>query len=520
MSYIKRDKIILINPKLSLASDDTFYYTYSHRVGSTNSANLPIINEPTADYPLSLLYLAGYLENQGHKVQIIDTEKFSKNHSFRQIRNNLMSAIMVCITAMTPQIPYALELSDFIKSINPKVPIVWGGIHPTLFPFETIKDDAIDFVIIGEGEITLDLLVTCLKQDDWDRIQQIPNLLFKGKEIISNLPITEKYVIDACKITGSAYLRKQSIHHDLATEPLPAYHLLDLEKYVHVRQADGTVRRTVEIITSRGCPYRCAFCINSIIDRGKWRAQPVEKVLRDIRTLVNRYSIEHVFFMDECFFINLNRAIKIIQGLKEFNITWEANIRADLLRENNITDDFLMIFRQCGCSLLRIGAESGSQRILNLLQKDITPMDILNAVKRCSQFEISCNLSLMIAIPGETKQDMIKTIELIHKILQIEPRTEIIGPQPYRPYPGSALYDAIYTQKSLDKPDTLRAWCKSSLLANMLYLNVVTGEFDRETVEYLRDLGYIVETDPDKLQKELIRRGDRKGRRFQKQWRV
>ena len=523
MPCAERDEILLVRPKLNPESDNTPpHCTYnSRRTLSTSSASLSIINEPTADYPLNLLYLAAYLCSRGHKVRIVDTEKLSKSYSFRQIRSSLTSAAVVGITVTTPALPHALELSDFIKSIAPTLPIVWGGIHPTLYPYETIKDDAIDFVNIGEGEIPLDLLVTCLTQEDWVGIQRIPNLLFKGEKIISNhAPIynllpTEKRSLATPKIGRSA-LDARCIHYDFNAELLPAYHLLDLEKYVRVRQADGTVRRTIEILTSRGCPYRCTFCVNSILNPGKWRALPVEKVLRDIRTLVNEYSIEHIFFMDENFFIRLDRVMKIIHGLEEFNITWEANIRADFLREGHIPDDLLKIFRQTGCRLLRIGAESGSQKILNILQKGITPMDILNAVRRCSRFGILCNLSFMIAIPGETKQDMKKTVDLIHKIRQVEPRTEIIGPQPFRPYPGSVLYNVLDAQGLVEKPDNPRALCKSSLLLNMLYLNVVTGKFDSATVEYLRDLGYIVETDPDKLQKEVLRKGDRRGRRFQK----
>lgn len=509
-----------MRPKLNPANDNRPRCIDDRRTVSTSSSSLSIIKEPTADYPLSLLYLAGYLESQGHNVRIVDAETLSENDSFRQIRSSLTSADMVGITVTTPALPHALELSNFIKSIAPTVPIIWGGIHPTLFPHETIKDQAIDFVIIGEGEIPLNLLVICWMQEDWAGIRRIPNLLFKGKETISNdvqisnLIPTEKRSLGA-RGTRRPALHARWIHHDLDAEPLPAYHVLDLDKYIHVRQADGTVRRTLEIITSRGCPYRCAFCINSILHRGKWRAQSPEKVLRDIRTLFNRYSIEHVFFMDECFFVRLDRAMKIIRGLEEFNVTWEANIRADFLRETHIPDDFLTVFRRTGCRLLRIGAESGSQRILDLLKKGISPMDVLNAVKRCSQFGILCNLSFMIAIPGETKSDMMRTMDLIQRTRELEPRTQIIGPQPFRPYPGSALYNALYRRGFVERPDNPQAWCKSSVIANMLYLNIVLGEFDSDTIEYLRSLGYIVETDSDSLQKEVLRKADRTGRRFQ-----
>lgn len=478
------------------------------------------MNEYTADYPLNLLWLAGYLESRGHKVQILDTERLSNGDSFRQIRSGLTSADMVGITVTTPALPHALELSDFTKSVAPRVPIVWGGTHPTLFPYETIQDDAIDFVIIGEGEIPLELLATRWMQKDWSGIQGIPNLLFRGEKSVSNdVPIpcllpTERSSLVTCATRRSA-LDARCIHYDLEAEPLPPYHLLDFDKYVRVRQADGTVRRTLEIVTSRGCPYQCTFCINSIVGPRKWRAQPPEKVLRDVGTLCNRYSIEHVFFIDECFFIRLDRATNIIRGLEEFGITWEANIRADSLRDTVLSDDLLSLLQRSGCSLLRIGAESGSQKILDLLKKDITPTDVVNAVKRCSRFGIVCNLSFMIAIPGETKQDMMKTIDLIERIRQMEPRTQIIGPQAFRPYPGSALYDLLDRQGFVEKPDSPRDWCRSALLQNMLYLNVVTGEFDSATVKYLRSLGCIVETDPDKLQKEALRKGDRTGRRYQ-----
>lgn len=493
--------VLLVNPKMNV--DDE---------GSSE----PKVNEPTSDYPLNIIYLAGYLESRGHKVRIIDAEKLAKPDSLARIDTCLEDVDLVGITVMTPALPHTIELCDFIKMRNPEMPIVWGGIHPTLFPHQSVKDEVVDFVVVGEGEVPLNLLARSVKLRDWASISEIPNVTFKGK---AAEPAVVPLKLGRAgktleKARRTAYL-ETPIKHNLAKEPLPGYHLLDMKRYLHVRQHDGTVRRTLELITSRGCPYRCSFCVDSIVDRGKWRSQPVSKTIEDIRVLVERYSIEHIFFMDENFFVRIDRVIEIIRSLVGLGLTWEGNIRAEVL-SRRLSDEALSLMRDTGCTMLRIGAESGSPRMLRLLQKDNNPEDILKAVRRAHPYGIVCNLSFMIAVPGETKEDMEQTMALIAEIGRIAPETEIIGPQPYRPYPGSILYDQLDAAGLLEKCEGPRDWVDSVILANMRYLNVVSArQFDDDAVDYLRELGYIVESDPEILKREIELHGDRVGRRFQ-----
>ena len=497
----KLASVLLVNPKLN--PDD-------------EGSSAPKINEPTADYPINIIYLGGYLENRGHKVRIIDAQRLSKSDALIQIDAYLDDVDLVGITVMTPTLPHAIELSDFIKARSPEMQIVWGGIHPTLFPYQTVKDKAVDYVVVGEGEIPLDLLAKFVKSRNKARIGEIPNLVFKGKTLKPTVKSLQNFGVKKSpkNVRSMAYI-ETSIKHNLAEEPLPGYHLLDIEKYLYVRQHDGKVRRTLELITSRGCPYRCSFCIDSIVYRGKWRSKPVSKTTQDIRTLVESYEIQHIFFMDENFFININRAINVIKSLAGLGITWEANIRAEVL-SRHLPVEALLLMRNTGCKILRIGAESGSQRILNLLQKDSSPEDILNAVKRSRSYGMMCNLSFMIAVPGETKDDMKQTIALIEKIRSIAPETEIIGPQPYRPYPGSLLFEQLNGGGLLESFDNPRDWLESVTFENMRYLNVVlAGEFDEDAMAYLRELGYIVENDPRILKQEIESHGDKVGRRFQ-----
>ena len=507
MLYHKREEVVLVNPRLNSINSNSSFNCYRFKC-----------NEFTANFPLGLIYLASYLLSNGHKVRIIDAEKVSKSESFKEVQDSLPNALVIGITVMTPALPYALELSEFVKHNAKTVPVVWGGIHPTLFPDETVKDDFIDFIVVGEGEVPFNNLITCLKSCNYKGIQEIPNLMAKNKTISRLREMfydLEKPLKGYTRSSANGKLDKYSLQkNDMSI--IQAYQLLDFENYINVLHADGTVQKTLEIISSRGCPYHCSFCINSILNRGSWKPEPVDKLIQNINVLVNKYSITHLFFMDELFFFRINRAVEIIKGINELNITWEANIRADFLRKEFISDGLLRFFKQAGCKTLRIGAESGSLRILKLLKKNISPRDILDALERCTHFGILCNFSFMIAIPGETKEDMRKTMNLIEKVLEIEPKTEIIGPQPFRPYPGSFLFNKLVDQKVVEIPNSPQAWLKSPLLANLSYLNIVTGKFDKDTVNYLYELGYTLGYDINNLKRKNLCEIDRAGRRFQK----
>lgn len=398
----------------------------------------PAFNIAKAKYDTSLsvglLCLASYLYKKGVPVKIIDCarqEKWSKI-----LDEELPEASYVGFSLMTTQIPSALQIAWRIREKFPHAKLIWGGSHVTFFPEQMLKSNLVDFIVLNEGEETLRELIEKLEnkllRPDFSRIK---GLGWKNeKEIFINPP--------------RELLAMEEI-------PLPNWDLMPEE-----------VLERLELVpthTSRGCPHRCAFCINAIT-RNRWRMREPEKVLDDLAIIKSKpyFFGKKLRFWDENFFVDLERVEKIIDGMLAKNLTtpWETTIRADYFSRPEITDKFLEKLKDSGCYLLSFGAESGSPRILKKIDKDITREQILDSARKCLKHHIIPQYSFMVGLPGEEQEDIKQTISLIDELIGLDPKVQILGPQAFRPYPGSTLY-----QECLDKgwqaPQSLNQWGKA-----------------------------------------------------------
>jgi len=163
-------------------------------------------------------------------------------------------------------------------------------------------------------------------------------------------------------------------------------------------------------------------------------------------------------FWDENFFVDINRAKTIINGMIEHDLImpWETTVRCNYIRDGMIDDNFMSKLRASGCYLLSFGAESGCPRILSKIKKDISPKDVIRSAKMSLKHNIIPQYSFMIGLPGETKQEMMATLKLIDQLVNLSDKIQILGPQAFRPYPGSPLYEECLqvgwqTPKSLDE---------------------------------------------------------------------
>jgi len=399
----------------------------------------PQINNEEVDcsyVPLSVLSLAGYLEARGHRIRIIDTRLYSAGDARRIMLEAIENVWLVGFSVMTASIREAFDLSDMIKRKSKDVTVVWGGVHATLFPEQTIADKNIDFVVAGEGEIPFSRLLERLKSGE-GHFEDICNV--------------------GSKRDGRIFFERRMEFIDINSLPLPAYHLLDIQKYISKLHFDGNRKRSLEIQTSRGCPNRCTFCINTIASGRRWRGQDADKAIRDISAIIENYKINHIFLMDENFFPDIRRARKIIEFLKTVSVSWEADCRADYFRDNIINDSMLEMMRESGCKMLRIGVETGSERMRRVIKKDVTEEDVLRAVSQCVEYDIQPMISYMLGMPGELRVDMIETVKLISKLQQIAPRMIHSGPQIFRPYPGGELYESC-VESGYYEPKSLREW--------------------------------------------------------------
>ena len=368
--------------------------------------------------PLSVLLVAAPLVKYGYSVKIIDqrVEKNWKEILLKELRKN---PLLVGISALTGrQILYGLQVSQLVKE-NSNALVVWGGVHPSLLPEQTLQNKFIDIVVIGEGEETLLELANKLKRkEDWSNILGI-----------------------GYKRNGKIYINKRREFIDLNSQPKIPYNLIDIEKYIAKKSfASGKPGRDIALYTSRGCPHRCAFCYNKEFNKRVWRGESAERVIEHIKYLVNTYKISSFNVQDDEFFANLDRVEKICKLLLKEKISVEfiSSCRIDYICR--MDESFLKLIKKAGFITLEVGVESGSQRILDIIQKDIKVEQVEEAVKKLKKAGIGGKYFFMVGFPQETEKDMWLTVDLMRRIKKINPYSRIPSWRIFTPYPGCDLY--------------------------------------------------------------------------------
>jgi len=321
----------------------------------------------TEQPPLGLMSLASYLELHSHEVKIVDCPLGES------LEDNLVSfrPDAVGITTLTRVANHAYQCADLCRSKG--IYTVMGGHHVSALPEEAIQH--CDSVVIGDGEKKLLELIESKEKG-----------IFQGDPIM-----------------------------DLDSLPLPAYHLVNMGIYSTrrniVEMASFSPRsfKVGHILTSRGCPYRCVMCYNSSRDR-PIRYRSPEKVLEEIQFLTDTYGVKSICFLEDNLFANKQRLGKICSLLDSqgFNILWSGNTRVD-----NVTEDSLMMAYNAGCLQIAVGFESGSQRILDVLKKEITVEESEECARLANKVGIIVQGSVMVNNPTETLQDIKMTQSLL-----------------------------------------------------------------------------------------------------------
>lgn len=403
-----------------------------------------IVNPKTAEIAdkqlyMALLYLGTILHRNGHKVNIVDAQI---ENAERKLAGLVKRSDCIGFSVMTTQVKHALELSDMVKSIDPEVPIVWGGVHPTLYQSQTAADKSVDYVVHGEGELTFLELMEFLSGKG--KIGDIRGIAYKGN--------------------GGVRINQERPYLDLNTLSPPEWELLDMGRYVSEFTMEGVnYGKYLPVHSGRGCPYRCTFCVNTVLKARKWRPLTAENVFNETVTIRDRYKLDYVKFIDDNFFIDKKRVRRFCGLLIENRVdtTWRGSIRADYFA-GWYEPELLELVRKSGCVIVAMGNESGSQKILDMIRKGITVEQSIKTVETCRKYGIRPICSFMMGFPHETREDIGKTIALIRKIKRTDPTAVIVGPQPYRPYPGCELYNEV--KKYFKEPKTLRGWAGVELL--------------------------------------------------------
>jgi len=294
----------------------------------------------------------------------------------------------------------------------------------------------VDIVVIGEGEATLGVLVKSIQNRT--SLDKVPNIAFKKDGRI--LQTTR----DTCFI-------------NMDTLTIPDYRLVDSEYYAkHKREFMNGRKRCLDLNTDRGCPYRCGFCYNLQFNNKRWRGASAKKVLKDVELLVKYYDLDAINFTSDNFFVKKERVYNICTGLVErnLNVVWHADMRIDTFL--HYEDELLRLMKKSGCQNMTFGVESGSDRILSLIHKDIRVQDVLEAHEKSKELGFKVNYHFMIGFPEEKRSDIMETMKLIY-LLTKDKYTKVYGPSMYIPYPGTTLFERS-VEMGFDPPDNLGGW--------------------------------------------------------------
>jgi len=388
--------------------------------------------------PHALLAIAAPALKAGYSVKLLDQR--ADIITKKSLESYLSSdTICVGISSMTgTQIRYALILAQMIREITGgKIPIVWGGCHPSVEPEQTLRNDKVDIVVVGEGDITFPELVSAL--DHKTDLKKINGILYKDGSAIVKTP--ERKLLDVENLL-----------------PTP-WEIIDVEKYIHRDMYLKESSRVLDIgQTSRGCPYNCGFCSSSEIRGRKWRAMSAEKSIHLISENVKRFHLNGIWLRDDEFYINRKRATTICEDIvqKDLNITfYTSGTRVDVF--SKASDYDIEILKRAGAHTLKFGAESGSQKTLNVMQKGITPEQTLAVNQRCKKHGIIPVYSLIVGYPQETFEDINQTIDLGFQLKKENTQAQLETMAIYTPLPGTPDY-RLSLQHGLRPPQSLEEW--------------------------------------------------------------
>lgn len=401
------------------------------------------LDDVIRDIPLSLIYVASDTVKAGFRVKILDLRIEPEKWRERVDLALAAGCGLVGMSVMTGNpITSALHISQYIKK-KYNLPIIWGGPHPTILPEQCLENPDIDYVVRNWGSKPLSLLVDHLTGGE-ARIEEINGLGYK--------------------VDGRIMLNEATPAHEMLDYHDLPYHLVPLDGSIYNRLQNGEL--IFPIYTSVGCPYRCTFCVSPItykkIKGKRWVPYDVDQVLDHIQYISDKYHFTRLQIYDDDAFVDLARIERFIRGYiaRGFNKRFKLDFRGARINElDRASDEFLTLLEEAGVELMCIGVESGSPRVLKLMQKDITVEQAIRVNQKLARHpSLNPNYNFFYGIPGEKFEDILETKELILRLIEDHPGCYISKIGHWKPYPGAVLTDRAVTEYGLKLPTDLHGW--------------------------------------------------------------
>ena len=428
------------------------------------------------EVPLGIACLAAVLESDGHSCFAVDAilEGYGQifphgdyqvfGLTYAQIVEQLIrrDAQLVLISSIFfNQRQSALALAQAVKQARPDLPVVMGGVGAGIEPQELLASGWVDWIVLGEGEETVRDLATLLETGQTDKIGELDGICLRQGDQFIQRP-------------------KNCYIEDLDSLPMPAYHLFDLERYFEIGVPFGNKSRDryLNVLTSRGCPYDCLFCAAKNIWSRRIRYRSAQKVLAEIRLLMERYGVEEVHFSDENLTMDRQRAVEILQGLKELGIRWTA---PNGIMVATLDEELVALMAESGCHSVSLAIESGAPRVLkDIIRKPLKLPKVFVAVQALKRHGIHCRGFFMIGLPGETRREIWQTM-LLSNHLRLEQSEIMVA----LPYPGTDLHRRCEETNSFSPGFTLER-------LNNDGGPITTKEFDPAFLNLVKDVDRVL----------------------------
>lgn len=353
--------------------------------------------------PLSLLSIGAVLEQHGFQVAMLDAHVEAMTEA--QVEDAIRKAKprFLGLTVMTNTAIVSHQIARIAKRVDPSMIVVMGGVHADAMPEETLRNAAVDYVVRGDGEYAM--LEICQEKP----LREIAGLCWRqdGKPVRN--PARPPLM-------------------DLSKLPMYAYHLAPMNKYY---PSVGAYRRlpAINMLMTRGCPGKCIFCNSA---ETALRTKSADRVVDEIIHLRDTYGIREIQFYDDTFTVMKQNVLRFCRLMKEKNVgvTFGCFARADCINEETAR-----ALKEAGCHQVMFGVESGSQRILKILRKDIDLERTKAAVRLTQAAGIEVRAAFVFGTPGETEETIQETLDYA---IELDPDIAIFNIT--TPYPGTQLY--------------------------------------------------------------------------------
>mgnify|MGYP001239941466 CR=1 FL=1 len=375
--------------------------------------------------PLSIGYLAAYLEERNYNVIIIDEEiETITKEKLPQVTNDKKQLFGISLYTATASRGY--HLADLIKSIYPKSTVVLGGIHPTILPEEGLERPSVDLVVRGEGEVIIE-------------------------EIVVNHHEGKGYQ----DILSCSYRSNGKIVHN----PMAPLIDMDLLPDIPYQMFDSKVYDMGFSISSRGCPYNCSFCSQRVISGNRFRYRSAERVTSELTKLVDSYAPSNIVFLDDIFTINKRRINDLCQTMIEKDLHKKAEYTI-VTRADCIDDDLLNTLKSANFTGLGIGVETASNKLMKFINKKETVEEMADGIIRAKQHNFIVDTVFIYGISGETRQDRVDSLNFAKRLDVDKARFNASTP-----YPGTKFYDVAVQENNLNVIGTWDNFTPTGILA-------------------------------------------------------